>query len=96
MPTGAFRNAIVQNSSTGTLGLNNSGDTFTLYDLSFTAVNIYAYGSDGGDPNPMVKHSQATNANGAILSPGTKVDGSSFDSGSSNVWFKRAVHTWVP
>jgi hypothetical protein len=90
IPKGDFGNAIVQISSTGILGLNNTGDTITLYDLNMTVVNAYTYGYEGGDNqsltrdpditgiDPMIKHSEAANSNGALFSPGTMVDGSYF------------------
>lgn len=107
-PTGDFGNAIVQVASTGQLILNNDGDTVSLMDDTAALIDTYTYGSEGGDNqsitrdpdisglDPMVKHSQAAGSNGALFSPGTKVDGSSFDGCSSSVRLKRAVHTWVP
>jgi hypothetical protein len=99
-PMGAFGNAAVQVSSTSTLGLNNSGDTIKLYDISMTAVDIHAFGSKGGDnqsitrdpdiisPDPKVKLSLAAKANGALFSAGTKVDCSPFDGCSFQVHLK--------
>lgn len=79
----------MQVSSTGQLGLNNTGDTVTLNN---GAVNVasYTYGSEGGDnqsltrdpdvtgADPLVKHSTATGSGGALFSPGTMIDGSQF------------------
>ncbi|MFT5197000.1 MAG: putative extracellular nuclease, partial [Candidatus Promineifilaceae bacterium] len=88
-PTGTFGGSIAQTASTNTLGLNNTGDTVTLND-GISDVAVYAYGSEGGDnqsltrdpditgSDPMVKHTIATGANGALFSPGTQVDGTSF------------------
>lgn len=88
-PAGSFGGAIVQTSSSGQLGLNNSGDTVTLNNGT-ADVTAYTYGSEGGDnqsltrdpditgPEPLVKHSEATGSGGALFSPGTQIDGSQF------------------
>ena len=88
-PTGTFGGAIVQVSSTGFLGFNNSGDTITINDGSSDIVT-YTYGSEGGnnqslvrDPDltgsdPLVQHSTATGSGGALFSPGTTITGSGF------------------
>ncbi|WP_169304681.1 lamin tail domain-containing protein [Chloroherpeton thalassium] len=87
VPAGSFGGSLVQVSSTGRLGLNNTGDDLTLSDSA--AVHASAsYGAEGGqnesltrDPDlsgAFVKHSAATAAAGAIFSPGTKNDGSRF------------------
>lgn len=86
-PTGTFGNAVVQTASSGTLGLNNTGDTVTLSNGSLDVAS-QVYGSEGGDDQsltrdpdisgPFVKHSGATGAAGALFSPGTMVNGVSF------------------
>lgn len=88
-PTGAFGNALVQTASSGTLGLNNAGDTITLNDGSIDRAS-YSYGGEGGDnqsltrdpdvtgPEPLVKHTLATGAAGALFSPGTQINGDPF------------------
>ena len=86
-PTGVFGNTVVQTASTGSLGLNNSGDTVTLSDGS-TDQAVVAYGAEGGydqsltrDPDitgSFVQHSTATGSGGALFSPGTQIDGSAF------------------
>ena len=86
-PTGIFGAMMVQTASTGSLGLNNGGDTITLNNGT-TEVATHAYGSEGGnnqsltrDPDitgAFVQHSTATGSGGALFSPGTMVDGSSF------------------
>ncbi len=89
-PSGSFGGSLVQIASSGTLALNNSGDTLTLYDLSNQAVISYTYGTEAGDnqsltrdpdingPDPLVKHSTATGSDGALYSPGTRIDGTTF------------------
>ncbi|MCB0769700.1 MAG: lamin tail domain-containing protein [Flavobacteriales bacterium] len=87
-PTGAFGFAAVQTASAGFLGLNNGGDDVILRDASATVVASYTYGGEGGnnqsltrDPDitgSFVEHSAATGAAGALHSPGTLIDGSSF------------------
>jgi predicted extracellular nuclease len=87
-PTGSFGNMTVQTASGGYLGLNNGGDSIFLNDGS-SNVAAASYGSEGGenqsltlDPDvgspPYVKHSLATGSGGALFSPGTRIDGSSF------------------
>jgi predicted extracellular nuclease len=88
-PTGAFGGSVIQTASTGALGLNNGGDSVTLFDGSGD-VAAYSYGGEGGDnqsltrdpditgPEPLVKHTTATGSGGALFSPGTMVDGSKF------------------
>ena len=88
-PTGVFGNSLVQNASSGSIGLNNGGDSVILNDGSKDIVAV-TYGSEGGDNQsltldpdvdgalPFVKHSVATNSLGTLFSPGTQVDGSQF------------------
>jgi len=88
-PTGAFGGSVIQTASTGALGLNNSGDSVTLFDGSGN-IAAYSYGGEGGDnqsltrdpditgPEPLVKHTTATGSGGALFSPGTMVDGTTF------------------
>ncbi|MDB4299212.1 lamin tail domain-containing protein, partial [Flavobacteriaceae bacterium] len=68
-----------QTASVGFLGLNNSGDTITLFDASSVVVTSYSYGSEGGDNQSLgrnvditgdfIKHSQIT-SNPVDFSPG--------------------------
>ena len=88
-PTGNFGGSTVQTASTGSMGLNNSGDTLTLNN-GFIDISMVSYGSEGGDNQsltrdpdvtgllPWVKHSVATGSGGALFSPGTLIDGSQF------------------
>ena len=88
-PTGEFGNVMVQTASTGSLGLNNGGDTVTLND-TMTDLESVTYGAEGGDNQsitldpdltgtpPYVKHSVAMGSGGTLFSPGTKVDGVTF------------------
>lgn len=89
-PTGSFGGATVQTASTGSLGMNNGGDSVILADDGATTQAEYSYGSEGGnnqsltrDPDitgsdPLIQHSGATGAAGALFSPGTQIDGTSF------------------
>ncbi len=92
-PTGDFGNAaangLVFTASTGTLSLNNAGDTVTLADDSSNTVQEVTYNGAGGDNQslvrdpdytnaPMVKHSVATGSGGSLYSPGTKIGGQAF------------------
>ena len=88
-PTGAFGNSLVQTATTGSIGMNNGGDSVTLNN-GVADVNSVSYGSEGGgnqsitlDPDvtgspPYVRHSSATGSGGALYSPGTRVDGLQF------------------
>ncbi|RMD95280.1 MAG: choice-of-anchor D domain-containing protein, partial [Calditrichaeota bacterium] len=87
-PTGFFGHAQVTTASTGSLALNNSGDTVTLKDSVGNTVDEHAYGSEGGQDqsltrNPdgsgdFARHSTIASANGALFSPGTQIDGTPF------------------
>jgi predicted extracellular nuclease len=86
-PTGAFGASLVQIASSGSLGLNNGGDTVTLSD---GAINLsVSYGGEGGDNQSLtlapdvsgtsyVKHTSASGSGGTLFSPGTQADGSQF------------------
>jgi hypothetical protein len=74
------------------LDLDDAGDRMVLLDADGLFVDEFVYGDQGGptaasdesltrDPDltgDFTPHSQATNASGAIFSPGTRVDGTSF------------------
>jgi len=86
-PTGVFGGALVQTSSGGSIGLNNGGDSLTISN-GVTTVEV-AYGSEGGNNQSLTldpdvtgtsfsQHSTITEANGALFSPGTKLDGTTF------------------
>ena len=86
-PTGSFGGAVVQTASTGTLSLNNGGDTLTLTDTAASSLAV-VYGSEGGDDQSItrdpdvtgsfVKHGSAAASGGALFSPGTQLDGTPF------------------
>ncbi|MDH3253495.1 MAG: lamin tail domain-containing protein, partial [Acidobacteriota bacterium] len=88
-PTGDFGNSLVQTASDGSLGLNNSGDSVTLNN-GVSDVTQATYGGEGGDNQsltldpdiagvpPRVRHTLAAGSNGALFSPGKRVDGSQF------------------
>jgi len=88
-PTGSFSGATVVTASSGSLSLNNSGDTITLADDMGTTITQVVYGSEGGanqsltrDPDgtgSFAQHSTVTGANGALFSPGSQIDGSAFE-----------------
>ncbi|MGF1502116.1 MAG: ExeM/NucH family extracellular endonuclease [Paracoccaceae bacterium] len=93
-PTGSFGGALVfaDDGSIGN-GLANGGDAVELRDAVGSLVDSVAYGSAGAvsggndqsvtrDPDltgGFVDHSGATGANGALFSPGTRIDGTPFD-----------------
>jgi len=86
-PTGSFGSSLIQ--TTGSLSLNNGGDDVVLKNPSGVIVDSYTYGSEGADNqsltrNPDItgtftKHSEIPAANGALQSPGTKLNGTPFD-----------------
>lgn len=92
-PSGAFGNAgasgLVFTASTGSLGLNNTGDTLTLADASSATVQVVSFGSEGGKDESLTRSPDLTNAplvahtgvsaTGARWSPGTWAsDGGAF------------------
>lgn len=68
--------------SSGSLGLNNTGDTITLQDALSLPIDIFTYGAAGGQDVSLtrfpdasggfVQHSAVSNS---LFSPGTTVDG---------------------
>lgn len=89
-PSGNFGGAIVQSSNDGaSLGLNNTGDTVFLRDSDGSVVAEHSYGSEANDGqsitrNPDLegaldtKHADISDADDALFSPGTKVNGEAF------------------
>ena len=84
-----FGGAVAQTASTGALGLNNSGDTVTLATADGIVMASVDYGSIAGnnqsitlDPDvtgtSWVQHASATGSNGALFSPGHRIDGTRF------------------
>jgi hypothetical protein len=75
----------------GSLGLNNSGDTIVIEDLDGVVQFSIGYGPEGGQDQsltrrpdligelPLVLHSSIPEAEGALFSPGTRIDGSPFE-----------------
>ncbi len=92
-PTGAFGNAaangLVFVASTGSLSLDDAGDSVTFSDDSAVEVQAVTYGAEGGqdqslvrDPDfsnaPFVTHTTADGSSGSLYSPGTLIDGQAF------------------
>jgi hypothetical protein len=88
-PTGSFGEAIVQIASNGLLNMSNSEDFMTVQDVAGNVVVTFDITplSNGPDEsytrNPDLtgefeQHAGLESANGALFSPGTKLDGSSF------------------
>jgi hypothetical protein len=88
-PTGAFGGAIVQTASGGLMNMSNSEDFMTIEDATGNVVVTFDVTalSNGPDEsytrNPDLtgefqQHAGIDAANGALFSPGTKIDGSSF------------------
>lgn len=105
LPAGNFGGSLVQLASSGGLGLNNGGDSVALVDPSEVAVFTYTYGIEGGDDqsltrypditgdDPLIKHSTAPGSNGALFSPGRRIDGAGFPgcSGYKGLWIRKPV-----
>lgn len=77
---------VTQTASSGTLGLNNTGDQVTLYNTLNQIMSQVTYGSPGnhdqsitrfpdGAGQDFVLHSSIAESHGKIFSPGTAVDG---------------------
>ena len=74
-----------QVASTGSLGLNNSGDTISLFNADAQLIDQVVYGSiaghdqsitlfPDGEGSQFVLHSSLDQSQGALFSPGTSVD----------------------
>lgn len=88
-PTGTFGGSMVQTASTGQINLNNAGDMLTLRNASgviiatFDVTPLDDNPNDSYTRNPDVtgnfeRHSTINSANGALFSPGRKVNGTNF------------------
>lgn len=76
--------------STGSLALNNNGDTILLLDQEHIIQMTLSYGPEGGEDQsltlfpdlvgqlPYNLHSEIIEAEGRLFSPGTRVDGNAF------------------
>lgn len=87
-----FGGALVLKASTGGLSLSNTGGIVTLRDRTGAVANIFEYGAatglSGGSNQSLTRspditgafttHATAAGANGRLLSPGTRVDGTPF------------------
>ena len=88
-PTGSFGGAIVQTATSGSLNMTNTGDVLTLRDASGNTIVAFdvtplsdnpneAYTRDPDITGAFIQHSAVPAANGALFSPGTRVNGSNF------------------
>ena len=88
-PTGDFGNALVQVASGGQININNSGDVVTIKDTNGNEIIVLditplsanpdeAYTRNPDISGDYVQHSTVSEANGALFSPGKRVNGSSF------------------
>lgn len=89
-PTGTFGGAIVQTASEGLLNMNNGGDIATVRDDMGTVILTFDIYPLSGNPNESYtrnpdltgdfeQHAGVAEANGAIHTPGTKLDGSTLN-----------------
>ena len=106
-PTGAFGNAaangLVFTASSGSLSLNNSGDTVTLADDLAVTIQSVVYGSEGGqdeslvrDPDysnaPLVGHESATGSGGSAYSPGARINGQAYTIGAGSLLLTEVMY----
>lgn len=88
-PTGSFGGSLVQTASAGQLNLNNAGDVLTLKDALGVTIATFDVTPLSDNPNEsytrnpdltgeFIQHSTVEAANGALYSPGRKVNGSNF------------------
>lgn len=100
-PKGNFGGALVQTSSS--LNLANAGGNVTLLDSQNNIIQDIAYESEAEDDQSITrspdisgtldtKHSEASGADGALFSPGTKIDGTPF--GSRHAIAFRGTEGW--
>jgi hypothetical protein len=87
-PSGDFGGSLVQ--VTGSLALNNTGDTVSLWDLEENLRLRISYGMEGGlnqsltrfpdltGSLPLTLHGEINQADNNLYSPGVKVDGTVF------------------
>jgi hypothetical protein len=84
-------NVVWQVSSTGTLGLNNTGDTVSLVNPNLTTVDSYVYGVEGGNDNSLVLDPELTGTTmvehltvaNDTWSPGTDIAGTEYGGGTT-------------
>lgn len=97
-PTDNFGDCIVQVASSDSLGLSNTGAIITLYNGE-VVIDSYTYSSGADQDQSLTRvpdvtglsfylHSEAPGSDGAIFSPGTRVDESMFGSGclEDEIW----------
>lgn len=88
-PTGSFGGALVQTATGGQLNLTNAGDVLSLRDASGNLIVAFdvtplsdnpneAYTRDPDITGTFIQHSAVSAANGALFSPGTRVNGNNF------------------
>jgi hypothetical protein len=87
-PQGIFGGSLVF--SAGSLGLNNSGDSLVVKNSEGELIASCSYGEEGGQDQsltrypdrvgelPLVLHSLLSEAEGALFSPGLRIDGAPF------------------
>ncbi|MBD1388472.1 lamin tail domain-containing protein [Neiella sp. HB171785] len=86
LPSGSFGQSIIQTASSGSLRLNNSGDTIKLFDSDNLLQVIASYGNEGGNDQSLTRLINDLNAplsphlsfSGMAYSPGLNADGTPF------------------
>ncbi|MDA9067822.1 lamin tail domain-containing protein [Flavobacteriaceae bacterium] len=89
-PSGDFGNSIVQTASEGLINMNNDGDFITMYDNCGDVILTFDVEPLSNNPNESYtlspditgetfeQHAGIPGSNGALFSPGYKLDGTDF------------------
>ena len=89
-PSGDFGNSVVQTASEGMLNMNNTGDLVTMYDTCGDVILTFDVEPLSNNPNESYtrspditgetfeQHAGIASSNGALFSPGYKLDGTDF------------------
>jgi len=89
-PSGDFGNSVVQTASEGMLNMNNTGDLVTMYDTCGDVILTFDVETLSNNPNESYtrspditgetfeQHAGIASSNGALFSPGYKLDGTDF------------------
>jgi hypothetical protein len=89
-PSGDFGNSIVQTASEGMINMSNSGDLVTMYDTCGDVILTFDVEPLSNNPNESYtrspdiigetfeQHAGISSSNGALFSPGYKLDGTDF------------------
>ena len=105
MQPNAYQVVFGADALSGSLGLNNSGDTVSLFDALDQLIDQVIYGINGGQNQSLVRtpegsgsefvlHTSLTEAKSALFSPGTSVSGGPLGSNSGTTTIPE-FPTWI-